>query len=56
MTRGRSPEDPAGPAKHVSRMGQFRGKPLREGEPISVNWPRIKKKPNTSDAQQTGTR
>ncbi|KAK2396422.1 hypothetical protein QL285_058077 [Trifolium repens] len=28
MTRGRSPEDPAGPAKHVSRMGQSGGIPL----------------------------
>ncbi|KAK2369184.1 hypothetical protein QL285_082333 [Trifolium repens] len=44
MTRGRSPGDPAGPIKHVSRMGQSRGKPLREGEPISVSWPKVKAK------------
>jgi hypothetical protein len=25
-------------------MGQSRGIPLREGEPISVSWPKIKKK------------
>ncbi|KAK2410571.1 hypothetical protein QL285_019151 [Trifolium repens] len=27
MTRGRSHEDPIGPAKHVPRMDQSRGKP-----------------------------
>jgi hypothetical protein len=44
MTRGRSPEDLTGTAKHVSRMGQSRGIPLKEGEPISVSWPKVKKK------------
>ncbi|KAK2401998.1 hypothetical protein QL285_051554 [Trifolium repens] len=57
VTRGRSPEDPAGPAKHVSGMGQSRGKPLKEGEPISVSWPKVKeKRQNASNAQQTGAR
>ena len=44
MTRGRSHEDPVGPAKHVPRIDQSRGKPLREGEPISVSWPKVKAK------------
>ncbi|KAK2396288.1 hypothetical protein QL285_057946 [Trifolium repens] len=35
LNRGRSPEVPAGPAKHVSRMGQSRGKPLRGRTNIS---------------------
>ncbi|KAK2403499.1 hypothetical protein QL285_052929 [Trifolium repens] len=57
LIKGRSPEDPVGPAKHVSRMGQSRGKPLREGEPISVSWPKVKeKRQNASNAQQTGAR
>jgi hypothetical protein len=38
------------------RMAQSRGIPLREGDSISVSWPEIKKKPNTSNAQQTGAR
>ncbi|KAK2396319.1 hypothetical protein QL285_057976 [Trifolium repens] len=57
MARGGSPEDPAGPAKHVSRMGQSRAKPLKDGEPISVSWPKVKeKRQNTSNAQQTRAR
>ncbi|KAK2450271.1 hypothetical protein QL285_009399 [Trifolium repens] len=42
MTKGRSPEDLVGPTKHVPRMDQYRGKPLREGEPTSVSWPKVK--------------
>jgi hypothetical protein len=57
MARGRSPEDPAAPAKHVSRTDQSRGIPLREGEPISVSWPKVKeKRQNTPNAQQIAAR
>ncbi|KAK2454158.1 hypothetical protein QL285_001752 [Trifolium repens] len=44
VTKGKSPEDLVGPAKHVPRMDQYRGIPLREGEPISVSYPRVKAK------------
>ncbi|KAK2426251.1 hypothetical protein QL285_024941 [Trifolium repens] len=38
VTSGRLLEDLAESVKHVSRMAQSRGKPPREGDPISVSW------------------